>query len=114
MTCLEYGVYEKAGFIVITGEIGTGKTTLLRFILRSLDKDLPIALLDQTFLPPEDFLRTLCQEFSLPYEAKEKSELIEIFGPNRTPIAKGLLGKKVKSAQIPGRDRTNLPRHRPG
>ena len=80
LTCLEYGVFEKAGFIVITGEIGTGKTTLLRYILRSLDNDLPIALLSQTFLPPEDFLRTLCQEFSLPHEGKRKSELIEIFG----------------------------------
>ena len=80
LTCLEYGVFEKAGFIVITGEIGTGKTTLLRYILRSLTNDLPIALLNQTFLPPEDFLRTLCQEFSLPHEGKGKSELIELFG----------------------------------
>ena len=80
LNSLEYGVFERAGFIVITGEIGTGKTTLLRNLLRSLNQDIPIALLNQTFLQPEDFLRTLCQEFSLPYEAKAKSELIEIFG----------------------------------
>ena len=80
LNSLEYGVLERAGFIVITGEIGTGKTTLLRNLLRSLDQDIPIALLNQTFLPPEEFLRTLCQEFSLSYKAKGKSELIEIFG----------------------------------
>jgi general secretion pathway protein A len=80
LTSLEYGIFERAGFIVITGEIGTGKTTLLRNLLRSLDKDIPIALLNQTFLSPMDFLRTLCQEFSLPHEAKKKSELIELFG----------------------------------
>jgi putative secretion ATPase (PEP-CTERM system associated) len=80
LSSLEYGIFERAGFVVITGEIGTGKTTLLRNMLRSLNQDIPIALLNQTFLPPEDFLRTLCQEFSLPYEGKEKSELIELFG----------------------------------
>jgi general secretion pathway protein A len=80
LTYLEYGIFERAGFIVITGEIGTGKTTLLRYILRSLNKDLPIVLLNQTLLNPEDLLRALCQEFSLPYEAKGKSELLELFG----------------------------------
>jgi general secretion pathway protein A len=80
LTHLEYGVFERAGFIVITGEIGTGKTTLLRYLLRSLDNNLPIALLTQTFLQPEDLLRTLCQEFSLPHENKGKAEMIELFG----------------------------------
>ena len=80
LTYLEYGIYDRAGFIVITGEIGTGKTTLLNYLLRTLKQDLPIVYLSQTFLNPEEFLRILCQEFSLPYEGKGKSELIELFG----------------------------------
>jgi len=80
LTYLEYGIYERAGFIVITGEIGTGKTTLLNYLLRTLNKDLPIIYISQTYLSPEDFLRIICQEFSLPYEGKRKSELIELFG----------------------------------
>jgi general secretion pathway protein A len=80
LTHLEYGVFERAGFIVITGEIGTGKTTLLRYLVRSLDKALPMALLTQTRLHPEELLRTLCQEFSLPHENKGKPEMIELFG----------------------------------
>lgn len=80
LTYLEYGIYERAGFIVITGEIGTGKTTLLNYLLRTLKKDLPIIYLSQTYLNPEDFLRIICQEFSLPHEGKRKSELIELFG----------------------------------
>jgi general secretion pathway protein A len=80
LTHLEYGVFERAGFIVITGEIGTGKTTLLRYLIRSLDKNLPIALLTQTCLHPEELLRTLCQEFSLPHENMGKSEMLELFG----------------------------------
>lgn len=80
LTYLEYGIYERAGFIVITGEIGTGKTTLLNYLLRTLKRDLPIVYLSQTCLNPDEFLRILCQEFSLPHEGKGKSELIELFG----------------------------------
>jgi general secretion pathway protein A len=80
LTHLEYGVLDRAGFIVITGEIGTGKTTLLRYLLRSFNKNLPVAFLTQTCLNPEDLLRALCQEFSLPHENKGKPEMIELFG----------------------------------
>ena len=80
LTHLEYGVLDRAGFIAITGEIGTGKTTLLRYLLRSFNKNLPVAFLTQTCLNPEDLLRALCQEFSLPHENKGKPEMIELFG----------------------------------
>jgi len=80
LTHLEYGIYDRAGFVVVTGEIGTGKTTLLNYLLRTLKRDLPIAYLSQTCLNPDEFLRILCQEFSLPHEGKGKSELIELFG----------------------------------
>jgi len=80
LTYLEYGIYERAGFVVITGEIGTGKTTLINYLLRTLKRDLPIVYLSQTLLNPDEFLRILCQEFSLPHEGKGKPELIELFG----------------------------------
>jgi len=80
LTHLEYGIYDRAGFIVITGEVGTGKTTLLNFLLRTLKKDLPIVYLSQTCLTPEEFLRNVCQELSLPHAGKGKPELIELFG----------------------------------
>jgi len=80
LTYLEYGIYERAGFIVITGEVGTGKTTLINCLLRTLKQDLSIIYLSQTCLNPEEFLRILCQESSLPHAGKGKSELIELFG----------------------------------
>jgi general secretion pathway protein A len=40
---LIYGVRERKGFIVLTGEIGTGKTTLLRTLLERLDDSTPVA-----------------------------------------------------------------------
>jgi general secretion pathway protein A len=80
LTYLEYAVYNRAGFVVITGEIGTGKTTILNYLLRTLKRSLPVLYLSQTCLNPEEFLRFLCQEFSLPHEGKGKAELIELFG----------------------------------
>ena len=80
LTYFEYGIYERAGFVVVTGEIGTGKTTLINYLLRTLKQDLPIVYISQTLLNPDEFLRILCQEFSLPHEGKGKSELIELFG----------------------------------
>ena len=80
LTHLEYGIFDRAGFIVITGEIGAGKTTLIKYMLRSMNSDIPVAFLAQTSLEPEELLRALCQEFSLDHGGKGKSELIELIG----------------------------------
>jgi general secretion pathway protein A len=80
LTHLEYGLFYRAGFVVITGDIGTGKTTLLRYMLRSLNNDVPVAFLSQTYLSPDQFLRALSEEFSLPHNGREKSTLLHQFG----------------------------------
>lgn len=80
LTYLEYGLVDRAGFIVITGEIGTGKTTLLKYMLRNLAGERPLAFLTHTSLNPEELLRALCQEFSLPHQHLGKSEIIELLG----------------------------------
>jgi general secretion pathway protein A len=78
LTHLEYGILDRAGFIVITGEIGTGKTVLIRYMLRSFKTDMPVAYLSQTLLDPEEFLKRLCQEFSLPCDGRGKPGLLEL------------------------------------
>ena len=80
LTYLEYGMTDRAGFMVITGEVGTGKTTLVKYMVRSLEGERPLAFLSQTSLAPEQLLRALCQEFSLPHQGKGKTELIEVLG----------------------------------
>src|SRR5438046_4101198 len=50
---LIYGVRERKGFIVLTGEIGTGKTTLLRTLLERLDDEHPVAYVHNSSLPWE-------------------------------------------------------------
>jgi|YNPNPStandDraft_1061719.scaffolds.fasta_scaffold16502_2 general secretion pathway protein A len=80
LTFLEYGILSRAGFVVITGEAGTGKSTLLHHMLRSHSEELPVALLSQTSLSPEELLRALCVELSIPHEGKGKPELHEALG----------------------------------
>lgn len=80
LTFLEYGIVSRAGFVVITGEAGTGKTTLLNHLLKSHGEELPVALLSQTSLSPEELLRALCGEFSIAHEGKGKPELHEALG----------------------------------
>ena len=53
---LEYGIMNNAGFTVITGEIGCGKTTLLRYLLRNLDGQMTIGLITWRLLAPQQRL----------------------------------------------------------
>ncbi len=48
LTLLEYGVVSHAGFTVVTGEIGAGKTTLIRALLKKIDDDCVIGLINNT------------------------------------------------------------------
>jgi len=48
LTMLEYGLVNQAGFVVITGNIGSGKTTLIRYALDNMDKDVTVGLITNT------------------------------------------------------------------
>jgi general secretion pathway protein A len=60
---LEYGLLHRAGFIVISGEIGTGKTTLIKTLLQRLDNQTEVASIFNTTVGPEEFLNLVLQEF---------------------------------------------------
>src|SRR5262245_27631063 len=63
---LEYGVHQNEGFIVITGEIGAGKTTIVRGLLESLDQSkLVAAQLISTHLDADDVLRMVAAAFGV-------------------------------------------------
>ena len=54
---LEYGLSEQAGFIVITGEVGSGKTTLIKYLLTKLDRtQTKTAMIFNTNITPREFL----------------------------------------------------------
>jgi general secretion pathway protein A len=77
MAYLEYGLSQGEGFIVITGEVGAGKTTLVRNMLGKLPLDQIVAAhIVNTSLDPEDTLRMVVSSFGLPYEGQSKAELL--------------------------------------
>jgi general secretion pathway protein A len=74
---LEYGVLRNEGFIVITGEIGAGKTTIVRGLLESLDADKVIAgSLVSTQLDADDTLRLVAAAFGVRVKDVSKADLL--------------------------------------
>jgi len=74
---LKYGVYQGEGFLVITGDIGTGKTTLVRALLNELNTELVIAAqIVSTQLDADDLLRSVATAFGIRVLLDGKSQLI--------------------------------------
>src|SRR5580658_3708534 len=78
LAALYYGVRRHKGFVVVTGEVGTGKTLLLRCLLRLLkeSKEIAYAYLFNSRLSPTEFLQYILADFGLPAAGKNKSELL--------------------------------------
>ena len=62
---LVYGVTESGGFIQLTGEVGTGKTTLVRTLLGQIPAEVDIALILNPQLTAVEFLMTICEELGI-------------------------------------------------
>ncbi len=71
-TMLEYGVLNNSGFTVITGEIGCGKTTLLRFLLTQLDPAVTVGLLSNTQIREGELLRWIMMAFGQKYDQQSE------------------------------------------
>jgi general secretion pathway protein A len=78
-THLEYAISENKGFVVITGEIGSGKTTLTRYLLNQLPQDIQVGLINNTYMPPGQFLKMICQEFELDTGGMDEAEMVSRF-----------------------------------
>jgi general secretion pathway protein A len=63
---LIYGVKEAGGFIQLTGEVGTGKTTLIRSLLQQLPDTADVALILNPQLSRVEFLTAICEELHVP------------------------------------------------
>jgi putative secretion ATPase (PEP-CTERM system associated) len=74
---LEYGLYQGEGFIVITGEVGAGKTTLVRNLLAHLDpRQVVAAHLVSTNLDADELLRSVAAALGVPTKATDKASLL--------------------------------------
>lgn len=70
---LLYGIGVGGGFVVLTGEVGTGKTTLCRALLDQLPEDVDIALIFNPRLNSRELLAGICDELHIPYPGPRAS-----------------------------------------
>ncbi len=78
LTYLEYGIREAMGFILLTGEIGTGKTTLIRYMLNQIEKEIEVAVIFNTNVSPNQLLSLLLQEFELEADGTDKAKNLDL------------------------------------
>jgi general secretion pathway protein A len=74
---LLYGIRNRAGFVMVTGEIGTGKTTICRNLLNQLDEDTELAFIFNPMLSPLELLKKIVSEFGIAAQGTNALELTE-------------------------------------
>jgi general secretion pathway protein A len=90
---LLFGIREGSGFIAVTGEIGTGKTTLLRTLVRELEPSTVVAYIFNPALSDLELLQAINSEFRLPAAASSKKELVD-------ELNRHLMAQKVAGARV--------------
>jgi general secretion pathway protein A len=90
---MESTIWFTDGFVVITGEIGSGKTTLIETFLKELDQDVVVAQINQTQVSPIEFLQGLLVQFGFSPFRMRKAELLATL--NNFLIEQYANGRKV-------------------
>ena len=76
LTHLEYAIQESKGFVVVTGEVGSGKTTLINYLLRKIPQGIHVGIINNTLIQFQELLRMICLEFELDIANADKSVLL--------------------------------------
>lgn len=79
LTLLEYGLTNQAGFTVISGEIGAGKTTLIRHLLNNMDQEFTVGLISNTHRSFGELLEWILSAFNLEHKDMNKVEMYRRF-----------------------------------
>jgi len=79
LSTLKYGVMDNKGFLLLTGDVGTGKTTLINRLVEDIQDRAYTAKIPDPGLSKYDFYRMVSQYFGLPIEVRTKSDFIEPF-----------------------------------
>ena len=70
-----YGVQTDGGFIVLSGEVGTGKTTVIKLLFEKIPETLNMAFIMNPMMELKDMLATICDDFSIPYDAADHASV---------------------------------------
>jgi len=78
-THLKYAIDEHKGFVVVTGEVGSGKTTLVNYLLSKLPQTIHVGVINNTAIAPDQFLKMVCHEFEVPVTGLDKADTLNVF-----------------------------------
>jgi putative secretion ATPase (PEP-CTERM system associated) len=76
MSYLQYGLSQAEGFIVITGDIGTGKTTIANSLLDDMQEDIVAAQIVSPKLSPDELVKMVASKFNVPVKGSTKSDIL--------------------------------------
>jgi general secretion pathway protein A len=76
LNCLLLAISERNGFVVVTGEIGSGKTTVCRTLIHKLDPTTKVALILNTHLSRKELLTTILEDLGIEYRSSSKTHLL--------------------------------------
>ena len=91
---LNYGLRERAGFILLTGEVGSGKTTIIKNLIKNLDDDVELSILFNTRVSSKQLVALINDDFGLDVGRKDKitllhdlnDHLLELHAQNKRPV----------------------------
>ncbi|MEI6206631.1 MAG: XrtA/PEP-CTERM system-associated ATPase [Desulfuromonadales bacterium] len=94
ITYLDYGIRERAGFVLLTGEVGSGKTTIIRELINKHLERVVLAKVFNTNVNTSQLLSMINDDFELPVQGKDKIELlrdlnhflVEQYGKGNQPL----------------------------
>ena len=104
MSYLQYGLSQAEGFIVITGGIGTGKTTIANSLLNEIQDDIQAAQIVTPKLTPDELVKMVASKFNLEVEDKSKADILK-----RLEVFLYDLHKQGKRALLLVDEAQNLP-----
>jgi putative secretion ATPase (PEP-CTERM system associated) len=76
ITYLDYGIKEKTGFILLTGEIGSGKTTIIRNLIKNLNGSVKLSRVHNTKVSSDELIAMINEDFGLQVEGKSKVRML--------------------------------------
>ena len=76
LSLLKSGILNRGGFLLLTGDVGTGKTSLIRYLLKLIDSSVLVATIHDPDMPAMDFFNYLSEEFKMNRVFSNKDDLL--------------------------------------
>jgi putative secretion ATPase (PEP-CTERM system associated) len=90
---LDYAIRDNVGFVLLTGEVGAGKTTLIRYLLNKIKKKMQVAVISNTNVSADELIKLILQELEVENISDHKSQNLDLL--NTYLVQQYAQGKRV-------------------